>query len=79
MGVDRSAGTKALYMFSRFQNKTQTEKKKLSTLSGGIHKIWWFSFLEFLHSFRMKIKFDLHKKICENKDYCDAFSTFQTH
>ena len=40
MGVDRSAGTKALYMFPRFQNKTQTEKKKLSTLSGGIHKIW---------------------------------------
>ena len=29
MGVDRSAGTKALYMFPRFQNKTQTEKKTI--------------------------------------------------
>ena len=73
MGVNRSAGIKALYMFPRFQNKTQTEKNYRHYQEEYIH------FLNFLHSFRTKIKFDLHKKICENKDYCDAFSTFQTH
>ena len=32
MGVNRSAGIKALYMFPRFQNKTQAEKKTIDII-----------------------------------------------
>ena len=28
--------------------------------------------MNFLHSFRTKNKFKLHKKVCENKDFCGA-------
>ena len=42
MGVNRSAGIKALYMFPRFQNKTQTEKKTIDIIRRNTFISWIF-------------------------------------
>ena len=38
--------------------------------------IWWYNgdiyCLKFLHFFRAKNKLESHKKLCENKNFCDA-------
>ena len=36
-----------------------------------------FYFLSCLHSFRTKNKHDLHKKVCENKDFCAVVIFFE--
>ena len=38
--------------------------------------IWWYNgdiyCLKFLHFFRAKNKLESHKKLCENKNFCDV-------
>ena len=48
--------------------------KKLSALLTGIilkHKSNFYS-LDCLHLFRTKNKIESHKKLCENKDFCNV-------
>ena len=48
--------------------------KKLSALLRGItpKNNADFYFLNCLHSFRIKNKLESHKKVCENKDFCNV-------
>ena len=47
--------------------------KHLSTLLRGITSKHYADFycLNCLHSFRTKSKFQMHKRVCENKDFCN--------
>ena len=49
------------------------EVQKLSALSIGItsKNKGDFYFLNCLHSFRIRNKLESHKKVCENKDFCN--------
>ena len=48
--------------------------KKLSALLRGVTSKHYGDFycLNFLHSFRTKNKFELHKKVCENENFCNV-------
>ena len=47
--------------------------KKLSALLRGITSKYYGDFycLNSFHSFRTKNKLELHKRVCENKDFCN--------
>ena len=53
--------------------------KKLSALLRGIPSKHYGDFycLNCLHSFNTKNKFDSHKKVCKNKDFCNVIMLFQ--
>ena len=54
-------------------------KKKLSALLRGITSKPYGDFycLNCLHSFGTKNKIELHKKLCENKDFCIIIMPFE--
>ena len=54
---------------------TLSYSKKLSALLRGITPKR-IHYLNYLHSFRTKPKLELHKKVCENKDFCNSVITF---
>ena len=47
--------------------------KELSVLLRGIKSKYHSDFycLDYLHSFRTKNKLESHKKVCQNKDFCN--------
>ena len=53
--------------------------KKLSALFRGItsKKNSHFYCLNCLHSLRRKRKLESHKKVCENKDFCNVVMSFE--
>ena len=53
--------------------------KKLSALLRGITSKHYgdFSCLNCLYSFRTKNKLEFHKKVCENKDFCNVIFSFE--
>ena len=59
---------------------TLSWSKKLSTLLRGITSKYHgdFYYLNYLHSFATKKKRGSHKKVCENKDFCNVIMPSKT-
>ena len=53
--------------------------KKLSALLIGITSKHYGDFYlsDFLHSFKTRKKLELHKKVCQNKDFCNIIMPFK--
>ena len=65
---------KKIYILLIFQNITQIVKNKLSALSRGItsKKNGDFCCLNCLHFFTTINKLESHKRVCENKHFCNV-------
>ena len=68
-----------LLMISNGEKWHYLAVKEISALLRGITSKHYVDFycLNCLHSFRTKNKFDSHKKVCENKDFCNVIIPFE--